>query len=153
SFQKGVLVKLVKWKLGLQGETPDSINECFVDRLLKHLSESKFVSKAVVLALDGVYDNEGRLDEKHTHMLIGNDYVQSVAEKYSDLFLFGASVNPQRRDALDELDRVIANGAKLIKVLPPSQVFDPMNPLYRPYYRRLADKKIPMLCHIGYEFS
>lgn len=152
-FQKGVLVKLVKWKLGLKGDTPDSLNDYYIRRLLTDLRESELVSKAVILALDGVYDGSGCLDEKKTHMLIGNDYVQAIAHKHPDQFLFGASVNPQRRDALDELARVVEGGAKLIKVLPPSQVFDPMNTKYKPYYRFLADKKIPLLSHIGYEFS
>lgn len=152
-FQKSLLVKLVKWKLGLQGNSSESINECYVRRLLRDLNESTFVSKAVILALDGVYGADGRLDEDRTHMLIGNDYVRGVADRHSDRLLFGASVNPQRRDALDELTRVIDGGAKLIKVLPPSQVFDPMDQRYKPYYRLLADKKIPLLAHIGYEFS
>lgn len=152
-FQKGVLVRLVKWKLGLKGNAPDEINEFYVDRLLSDLKSSRFVAKVVVLALDGVYDESGNFDVNKTHMMIGNDFVHAIVEKHPNELLFGASVNPQRRDALEELDRVIEKGAKLIKVLPPSQVFDPMNPRYRPYYRRLADRKIPLLCHIGYEFS
>lgn len=153
SFQQGLLVKLVKWKLRLKGKTPDEINEYYIRRLLSDLRSSRFVAKAVVLALDGVYDGAGNLDQNKTHMMIGNDFVKEIVEQYPNELLFGASVNPQRRDALEELDRVIEKGAKLIKVLPPSQVFDPMNLSYRPYYRRLADKKIPLLCHIGYEFS
>jgi predicted TIM-barrel fold metal-dependent hydrolase len=152
-FRGGMLVKLVKWKLGLKGETADSINWSYIERLRRDLTESRFVGKAVILALDGVYDESGRLDENKTHMLIGNDYVKHLVDQYQEEFLFGASVNPQRRDALDELSRVIEGGAKLIKVLPPSQVFNPMDDRYRPYYKFLADKKIPLLCHIGYEFS
>lgn len=152
-FQKGLLVKLVKWKLGLKGELADSINQCYIDRLLKDLRESQFVGRAVILALDGVYDESGILDENKTHMLIGNEYVKELVDRHPDQFLFGASVNPQRRDALDELARVIEQGAKLIKVLPPSQVFDPLEKRYQAFYRLLAKKKIPLLCHIGYEFS
>ena len=37
----------------------------------------------------------------------------------------GASVNPTRKDALDELERVAALGAVLNKVLPNAMVFDP----------------------------
>lgn len=152
-FQKGFLVKLVRWKLGLKGETADELNRSYVDRLLKDLNQSQFVQKAVLLALDGVYDGSGALDKNKTHMLIGNDYVKKLVDEHPAAFLFGASVNPQRRDALDELARVIEKGAKLIKVLPPSQVFDPQEKRYQPFYRLLAEKKVPLLCHIGYEFS
>jgi len=152
-FKKGVLVKLIKWKLGLQGTTAEALNESYVARLLADLGASRFVSKAVILALDGVYDADGKLDEARTHMMIGNDYVREIVDRYPHKLLFGASVNPRRRDAVDELQRVIEGGACLIKVLPPSQVFDPTDRKYRPYYRVLANKKVPLLCHIGYEFS
>jgi predicted TIM-barrel fold metal-dependent hydrolase len=152
-FQKGFLVKLVKWKLGLQGETADAINEHYVSRLLKHVRESARVKQVVLLALDGVYDETGQFDSAKTHMMIGNDCVKKLADRYPDDFLYGASVNPQRRDALDELARVIEHGARLIKLLPPSQIFDPSDRRYQAYYRLLADKKVPMLSHIGYEFS
>lgn len=152
-FQKGLLVKLVKWKLGLIGDTAEAINQSYVNRLLKNLKESQFVEKVVILALDGVYDQSGSLDENKTHMMVGNDCVKRLVDQYPGEFLFGASVNPQRRDALEELARVIEQGAKLIKVLPPSQVFDPMEKRYQDFYRLLAEKKVPLLCHIGYEFS
>lgn len=153
AFQKGVLAKLVKWKLGLKGDTARALNNSYVERLLNDLRASQLVSKAVVLALDGVYDESGRLDENKTQMMIGNNYVREIVDQYPREFLFGASVNPQRRDALDELARVIDKGAKLIKVLPPSQVFNPLEKKYQPFYRLLATRKVPLLCHIGYEFS
>ncbi len=153
AFQKGSLVKLVRFKLGLRGDTPDQINQSYVDKLIRDLDASTRVNKAVLLALDGVYDQSGKLNETKTHMMIGNDYVKSLVDLYPDKFIFGASVNPRRRDALDELARVAEKGAKLIKVLPPSQVFDPMDHRYRDYYRTLAKHRIPMLSHIGYEYS
>ena len=153
AFQSGIQAKFVRWKLGLTGSTPAELNASYTTRLLKNLRESLYVEKAVLLALDGVYDASGRLDENRTHMLIANDCVRDLARAHPDALLYGASINPQRRDALDELNRVIADGARLIKVLPPTQVFDPLEPRYRAFYRTLADRGIPLLCHIGYEFS
>jgi predicted TIM-barrel fold metal-dependent hydrolase len=152
-FQKGVLSRLVRWKLDLHGNSADEINQCYIERLQKNLIDSRYVKKAVILALDGVYDESGALDQQKTSMLIGNDYVNAIAKKYPDQFLFGASVNPQRRDAIEELQRVIELGAKLIKILPPSQDFNPMDERYRSFYRIMAEHKIPLLCHIGHEYS
>ncbi len=72
---------------------------------------------------------------------------------YPNEFLPGVSINPQRRDALDELDRCVAAGAKLVKVLPNTQGFDPGNRKFIPFYRKLAQLRIPLLSHVGYEFT
>ena len=65
----------------------------------------------------------------------------------------GASINPNRRDAIEELERVAAAGAVLVKVLPNAQAFDPAEARHRPFYRALARLGLPLLSHIGYEFS
>jgi len=153
SYQKGFLVKMVIWKLGLKGKTPKEVNESYIDKLSRDVNQSKAVQKVVLLALDGIYDEKGNLDEKNTHMLISNDTVLGASRRHPDIFLPGASVNPQRQGATEELHRVIEKGAKLIKVLPNSQNFDPLNKKYIPFFRILAELKIPLLSHIGYEFS
>lgn len=40
-----------------------------------------------------------------------------------------------------------------MKVLPNTQGFDPGNRRFIPFYRKLAQWKIPLLSHVGYEFS
>ncbi|HEY1374345.1 MAG TPA: amidohydrolase family protein, partial [Candidatus Binatia bacterium] len=95
----------------------------------------------------------GNLDMARTDFLISNAYALEVARKYPERFLAGASVNPQRRDALDELERAAAAGAALVKILPNAQCFDPAESRYLPFYRALARLKLPLLSHVGYEFS
>src|SRR2546425_2861410 len=82
---------------------------------------------------------------------VSNDYVFRIAHAYPDRLWPGVSINPQRRDAIEELDRCVEAGAKLVKVLPNTQGFDPGNRKYIPFYRRLARHKIPFLSHVGYE--
>jgi uncharacterized protein len=153
SFQKRLVVRLIKWKMGLQDADPAVMNRQYVDRLVADVRKSKRLSRAVLLAFDGVYDESGELDLNRTTCLTSNDYVHQVVTQYPDLFFLGASINPQRRDALDELDRVEAMGAKLIKILPNSQAFDPSDSRYKPFYRALADKRIPLLSHVGAEHT
>jgi len=40
-----------------------------------------------------------------------------------------------------------------VKVLPNAKQFDPANPRYKDYDRALAERKLPFLSHVGYEFS
>src|SRR2546425_6630961 len=101
--------------------------------------------------MDGVYDASGVLDAGKTEFLVSNDYVFRIAHAYPDRLWPGVSINPQRRDAIEELDRCVEGGAKLVKVLPNTQGFDPANRRYLPFYRRLARHKIPFLSHVGYE--
>lgn len=140
-------------KHGLDANNPPQANQKYVDDLLKELRQSTFVGKAVLLALDGVYDAGGTLDQPGTNFLIGNEYVLQLAQTYPDEFLPGVSINPQRRDAIDELHRCVEAGAALVKVLPNAQQFDPANTQYKAFYRAMAQRQIPLLSHVGYEFS
>jgi predicted TIM-barrel fold metal-dependent hydrolase len=150
---KSPLFRFLIWKHGLSADYPLRSNRKYVDDLLTELRRSKYVEKAILLAMDGVYDADGRLDLGKTDFLIANDYALSVARSYPDSFWPGVSINPQRRDAVEELERCVAAGAKLVKVLPNAQGFDPGDRRYRPFYRKLAQLHMPLLSHVGYEFS
>ena len=147
------LFRFLRWRHRLPIEDAARSNQKYVEDLLSELRRSRHVEKAVLLGMDGVYDSSGRLDEERTEFLVGNDYVLNLARSYPDEFLPGVSINPQRRDALEELERCAAAGAVLVKVLPNSQGFDPGARRYVPFYRKLAQLKLPLLSHVGYEFT
>jgi hypothetical protein len=132
---------------------PARTNEAYIQRLVGLLKDSKHVKRAVLLGMAGVYDAEGELNKEATHFLVSNDYVLQVAKRFPDYFLAGASINPQMNGAVEELERVAGAGAALIKVLPNSQQFDPANPAYKPFWRAMRERNMPLLCHVGYEFS
>ena len=121
-------------------------------QLARAVADMRAVDRVVALALDGVYDTVGRKDRRRTHFYVANDYVFHLA-KADDRFLPGPSVNPMRRDALEELDRCLELGAVLLKWLPNSQGFDPMDPSLIPFYRRMAQARLPLLCHTGPEYA
>ena len=66
---------------------------------------------------------------------------------------FGASVNPNRPDALDRLQWAKENGALLVKWLPSIQYIDPANKSFEPFYRKLVELDLPLLTHAGQERS
>ena len=150
---KSPLFRFLLWKHRLSPSNPREANQKYLDDLLTELRASRHVQQAVLLGMDGVYDQNGRLDQAHTDFLIGNDYVLKTAKAYSDEFLAGVSINPQRRDAVEEVHRCADAGASLVKVLPNAQQFNPAEIRYKSFYRALADRKLPFLSHVGYEFS
>lgn len=151
-MKNGLVARTVALRLGLPMDDPEEANRRYRARLSAALEASAYVARAVILAMDGVYGADGRLDESRTDFLISNDYVLSLAEE-NKRFLAGVSVNPNRRDALDELNRCAGRGAALVKLLPNAQVFDPADPKHRPFWRELAKLGLPLLSHIGFEFS
>jgi len=121
-------------------------------RISESIQASSYVSGAVILALDGVVDKEGKLDLEQTEIYIPNDFVAAETAKYPNLY-FGASVNPYRRDALQRLEKVAQQGAVLIKWLPAIQGIDPADKALIPFYEKLRELDIVLLTHAGDEKS
>jgi uncharacterized protein len=147
------LFRFLLWKHELSPAHPREANRKYLDHLLTELRASHYVQKAVLLGMDGFYDQTGLLSRQHTEFLISNDYVLKTAQAYPDVFLAGPSINPQREDAVDEVHRCADAGAVLVKVLPNAQRFNPADSKYKPFYRALAERNLPFLSHVGYEFS
>ena len=150
---KSPLFRFLLWKHGLSANHPREANHKYVADLLTELRASTHVQQAVLLGMDGVYDRSGRLALEETHFLISNKYVLDTARAHPNDFLAGVSINPQRRDAVEEVHRCADAGAVLVKVLPNAQQFDPAESQYRVFYRALAERRLPFLSHVGYEFS
>lgn len=123
-----------------------------LQRLAGRLEQSRHVAAAVVLAMDGVIDSSGNLDGNATEVYIPNDYLARECRRHPNL-LFGASINPHRRDALERLEQAAADGAVLLKWLPSIKGIDPADPRLKPFYRRLRELGLPLLTHTGNEES
>lgn len=118
----------------------------------ENLERSKRVSAAVILALDGVIREDGKLDKPRTEIYIPNEFVAAETAKYPNL-LFGASINPMRRDALARLEQAVESGAVLLKWLPSIQHIDPADEGVIPFYLKLKQLGLPLLSHTGAENS
>ena len=147
------LFRFLLWKHDLSPAHPGESNRKYLDHLLAELQASRHVGKAVLLGMDGVYNAAGRLAREHTDFLIGNEYLLHAVRDHPDVFLPGPSINPQRGDAVEEVHRMADADAALIKVLPNAQQFDPADSRYKSFYRALAERQLPFLSHVGYEFS
>jgi predicted TIM-barrel fold metal-dependent hydrolase len=150
---KSPLFRFLLWKHELSPDKPCEANQKYLADLLGELRASRHVQKAVILGMDGVYDQNGRPNQAQTDFLISNDYVLKTAQAHPSELLAGVSINPQRQDAVEEVHRCADAGATLVKVLPNAQRFNPADPRYKAFYRVLAERKLPFLSHVGYEFS
>jgi uncharacterized protein len=123
-----------------------------IKRISETVAASRHVEKAVILAMDGVVDGNGNLDAARTELYIPNAYVAAEVRKYPNL-LFGASINPYRKDALQRLEQAKADGAVLVKWLPSVQMIDPADRRLIPFYRKMKALGLPLLSHTGAENS
>lgn len=151
--QKSIVYRLQKLflKIDSNGSLEDQ-DRHYVDWLISTIESSPDHHSGILLAMDGVYDASGRLDEVQTPFLIPNDYLFNITGRSQKLFP-GASVNPFRRDALTELDRVAEKGAIFIKWIPNSQAIDPSDKKLVPFYRKMVEVGLPLLSHCGTEYA
>ncbi len=121
-------------------------------KLSDKIARSETVKKAVILAMDGFIDSNGVLNKQETQIYVPNDFVAQEAARYENL-LFGASINPNRKDALQRLQEAKNKGAVLVKWIPSIMNIDPASPEHIPFYQLMAKLKIPLLSHTGMEKS
>lgn len=122
-----------------------------IEKISAQVAESEQVSRAVVLAMDGIVAY-GELDRDATQFYVPNEFVAVEVARYDNL-CYGASVNPYRRDALRRLEEAHAAGALLVKWIPNIMWIDPADPAIEPFYRKLVQLDLPLLSHTGKELS
>ena len=128
-----------------------SANEQWIRRVTDWVNDSQ-LDRVVLLALDAVFNESGESCPGRTALHVDNEFIGSVAA-CDPAFMFGASIHPYRRDAVEALERLIGKGACLIKWIPSGQHIEPDNPLCFPFYEALAHYGIPLLSHTGIEHT
>ena len=130
--------------------TDPEFDRIYVERLVQHVRESS-LDHALLLAQDEVYDGEGRKRDFGSFH-VPNDYLFSVCEKHPE-FLPAPSIHPARADALEELDRCLARGARAMKLLPNCHDVNCSDPRYDRFWERMAEAQLPLLAHTGGEMT
>jgi len=143
------LVQLYKFPAGTF-DRPDADRQ--IARQIINYIDASVVDRAVLLALDAAYHEDGTRDLDRTLLVTDNEFVANLAAAHEKI-LFGASLHPYRHDALSELDWVIHRGACLVKWLPGAQNIQPDHPRCFPFYDALAHHRLPLLCHTGPEHT
>jgi len=137
--------------MGADTRLPAQANEAYVQRLADLLATSSELDYACLFAMDGVYDAQGDLVPHDSHLYVPNSYVFEASRRSPHL-LPVISVNPQRKDALTELERW-GDLAVAMKWLAPLQKFDPSEARYEPFYQKLSELGLPVIAHTGCEHT
>lgn len=127
-------------------------DQVVMDIIARSLRESEHVNAAVILALDAPYTADGELNCAAGEACVPNRFVGEAVKAHPELY-FGASVHPNRKDALTELEWSKANGAVFVKWLPNIQDINPADERYVAYYNKLVELELPLLTHVGDEDS
>jgi hypothetical protein len=132
------------------------LTEHYLQALVRQTQEARKVLgkfRVVLLAQDCRYTEAGDPDWIHTTVYVPNEYLFRVVERYPDLFLPCASINPQRKDWEAELDYCLAQGARVLKIHPPTQAVNPADPRFRAFYQKCATRGMRIMVHTGAEHS
>ena len=127
------------------------LDQRYSKRVLEMLQEST-LDKALILAHEEPYHEDGTKIEGVSPIYTPNDYVLKLAREHEE-FLPAVAIHPARADALDELERCIEAGALVMKCLPNCQNINCNDTRYKKFWQRMADAKILLLAHTGWRIE
>jgi hypothetical protein len=146
-----MLGEVMRRTIGLEAKvTAKDFDEQFAAHLAGLVASSS-LDAALLLAQDEVYDDEGR-KLAFGSFYVPNEYLFEVCAAHPQ-FAPAVSIHPGRKDALEELDRYLAAGARALKLLPNCQNVNCSLPQYDEFWRRMAAAGLPFLCHTGGEMT
>jgi len=139
--------------VGLAGTATQArdFDDRYVENLLRCVRGSS-MDAIVLLAQDEVYEPDGTKRPDLGTFYVPNDYVLQLSRAHPE-FLPCVSIHPARADALDELERCLASGAVMLKLLPNCHNVDCNDLRYRKFWERMAEAKLPLLAHTGGEHT
>ena len=138
--------------LGLPGSAlGGDLDRLYVDRLLQ-LVRTSSLGAVVILAHEKVYDDYWHALNDAGAFYVPNDYVLRLAKAHRE-FIPAVAIHPARADAMEELERCLANGAAMMKLLPNCQNINCSDPRFKPFWERMAEAKLPLLAHTGGEHT
>lgn len=129
----------------------DRADSQYRDRLARLVRSIQGHGRLGLLAFDHHYGPDGRKDLAKSEFHTPNDTVFSLAKAHPDLFFPICSVHPYRQDALDELDRSAARGARIVKWLPNAMGMDATDSRCEPFFERMKALGLVLLTHVGEE--
>ncbi|HLH52012.1 MAG TPA: amidohydrolase family protein [Verrucomicrobiae bacterium] len=138
--------------VGLPGRAlRGDLDRLYVERLLE-LVRTSSLGAVVILAQEMVHDDSGRALPELGSFYVPNQYVLDLSRKYSE-FLPAVSIHPARPDALEELERCLEGGARMMKILPNCQNINCSDRRFKRFWEKMAEARLPLLAHTGGEHT
>ncbi|MDX2111843.1 MAG: amidohydrolase family protein [Verrucomicrobiota bacterium] len=147
-LQSRVLLRAIGLDTGL---LRGGLDEAYVGLLLREVRASA-LDGMVLLAQDWPHDEAGHALKERAAFYVPNHYLLNLAAKHSEI-VPAVSIHPARADAMDELERCIAGGARALKLLPNVHNVNCCNPAYQSFWKRVAQAGMVFIAHTGGEQS
>jgi predicted TIM-barrel fold metal-dependent hydrolase len=125
------------------------LDRLYAEQMLRFVRESS-LDAAVILAQDEPHREDGSKIEGVGSFYVPNEFVLRLAQEYRE-FLPAVSIHPARRDARDQLERCLGEGAVMLKCLPNCQNIDWNDRRYTGFLERMAESGLILLAHTGSE--
>lgn len=132
-------------------ENQDEADVEYLQQLITSVNFFPKKGKFCVLALDKCYTTEGEPDDKNSKLYVPNEWVYNFCNANKDRFIPCISVNPYRRDAVEELEKWALKGVKMVKWMPATMGMDASNVLCEPFYEKMKEHDMVLLTHTGKE--
>jgi predicted TIM-barrel fold metal-dependent hydrolase len=153
SLAHRLMARLIVHEAGLpQSALREGLDHLLEHRLIAMVRESS-LDAAVLLAQDLPHRDDGTPIPEKGAFYVPNTHLLEVCARNPDLFIPAVSIHPARRDALEELERCLAAGARVLKLLPNCLNVDYADPRHRPFWERMAAADMILLSHTGGELS
>ena len=127
--------------------------EGYKSNFARLIKSSNFVQKSVVFGVDAKFDESGNLVHKDKTVCASNEDVFAFYEQNPNEVVPFFSVNPNRKDALNLIEKYHKMGFKGGKLLHSYWETDLNDKRYEPYFRLLSELGLPLVIHVGDENS
>ncbi|MDD5548910.1 MAG: amidohydrolase family protein [Sulfurovaceae bacterium] len=127
--------------------------KAYKQALVNGVRESNHISHVALFGVDSKVDFSGKEIHRDKTVCAMNEDVYNIYMENKDIIIPFFSINPQRLDALDLIDKYSELGFKGAKFLQNYWGVDTRDKKYSKYFQKLSDKKIPLIVHIGSESS
>lgn len=149
-----VAIAIFAKKLGVnKNDLFDRKYEAFVEAFINNIKTSKYVKKSVILPVDAKIDNKGREIGKDKTVCSSNDDIFREYQKYPNEIIPFFSINPNRVDALDLIDKYASLGFRGAKFLQNYWDIDINDKKYIPYFEKIKSYNLPIIIHSGGEHA
>ncbi len=127
--------------------------EGYKKAFINSLKNSRYVDKVVLLPVDSEYNEQGVEVHRDKTVCSLSEDVLEVYREFPDLIIPFMSVNPRRKDAIELLEYYKAQGCVGVKFLQNYWGVDLRDESLKPYYKKLVELDLPLIIHIGSEYS
>ena len=147
-----IIEPIVKAQAGIVRSSQKLGVDLAYEKKLIELIDQSSLDAVLLLAMDYPYDSDGNILKEKAKFYVPNKHVINLAHKYSQI-LPACSIHPARKDAIEELERCVEKGARVLKLLPNCHNVDCSDTRYKSFWERLSALGLPFLAHTGGEFS